>query len=419
MMKKLISLLYKDFLLVVKDKAGLGFLLVMPVTLVFIMTLLQKNAYDILHTGTFKVVILNNDGDSLGNDIIAQFKKSGIFKVTEFSKAGKKADGIEELVAKGKYKVGITIPDSLTFFTRQAVERKISAIFGDSDGNDSAVVTVPEIEICFDPVVRASYLMMIKSMLREFNSGFRTRILLKELSAQIPFLEREIETDNTVTFKEKYASASGRPAITPNAVQHNVPAWILFAMFFIVVSLAGNMVKERDDGSFTRLMFMPVPYSFYIASKVIVYLFVCLVQFVLMLIVGVYIMPLLGFPSLQIGHNITALFIVGLSSAMAAVGFGIFTGTFSRTYQQAAAFGALSVVILSAIGGIWIPVFMMPDAMKVISGISPLNWGIDGFYNVLVRNLPLAESADDLLLLLLFFVVTMAASVAVYRLRKN
>lgn len=416
MIKKLITLLYKDLLLVIKDKTGVGFLLVMPVTLVFIMTLLQKNAFDILHTGTFKVVILNNDADSLGNATVRQFKKSGIFDVTELTGKEKQATGIDELVAKGKYKVGIIIPDSMTFYTRQALDYKISTAFGEAEKNDSIKTGTPEIEICFDPVVRASYLMMVKSMLREFNADFKTRILLKELNSRIPFLESDISIDNTVSFKEKYATTSDRPGVTPNAVQHNVPAWILFAMFFIVVSLAGNMVKEREDGSFARLRFMPVPYSFYISSKVIVYLFVCFVQFVLMLIVGVYIMPILGLSALQILHPFS-LFIIGLASAMAAVGFGILIGTFTRTYQQAAAFGALSVVILSAIGGIWIPVFMMPGTMQIVSVISPLNWGIEGFYNVLVRNLPLYDSLKEISLLISFFLLTMFASVVIYKLR--
>jgi ABC-2 type transport system permease protein len=275
-----------------------------------------------------------------------------------------------------------------------------------------------EIEIYIDPVVRASYLMMVKSMLREFNSEFRTKILLRELNQRIPFIESDITLDNIIDFKEKYAS-TGKSGITPNSVQHNVPAWMLFAMFFIVISLAGNMVKEREDGSFARLRFMPVPYSVYISSKVLVYIFVCLIQFILMLIVGVYIMPLIGFPALQIGNNFVSLFIIGLASALSAVGFGVFTGTFTRSYQQAATFGSLSVVILAAIGGIWVPVFMMPPAMQVVSGISPLNWGIEGFYNVLVRNLPLSDSLNEIFLLVSFFVLMMTASIVMYKFRDN
>jgi ABC-2 type transport system permease protein len=415
MLKKLITLLYKDLLLVIKDKAGVGFLFFMPVSLVFIMTLLQENAYKTLHNSNFKLVILNNDQDSLGNMIVGNLKKSGIFDVTEISETGISP---EKEVAKGHYKIGIVIPDSTTYYTRRSVENKIATAFNDLEQDEISHSHLSEIEIYIDPVVRASYLMMVKSMLREFNSEFRTKILLRELNQRIPFIESDITLDNIIDFKEKYAS-TGKSGITPNSVQHNVPAWMLFAMFFIVISLAGNMVKEREDGSFARLRFMPVPYSVYISSKVLVYIFVCLIQFILMLIVGVYIMPLIGFPALQIGNNFVSLFIIGLASALSAVGFGVFTGTFTRSYQQAATFGSLSVVILAAIGGIWVPVFMMPPAMQVVSGISPLNWGIEGFYNVLVRNLPLSDSLNEIFLLVSFFVLMMTASIVMYKFRDN
>ncbi len=37
--------------------------------------------------------------------------------------------------------------------------------------------------------------------------------------------------------------------VISNSVQHNVPAWSIFAMFFIVIPIAGNMIREREDGS--------------------------------------------------------------------------------------------------------------------------------------------------------------------------
>ena len=50
-------------------------------------------------------------------------------------------------------------------------------------------------------------------------------------------------------------------------------------------------------------------------------------------------------------------------------------GQVARTDQQAAIFGSISVVILSALGGIWIPMFVMPHAMQIVCHLSPLNWG--------------------------------------------
>ena len=43
----------------------------------------------------------------------------------------------------------------------------------------------------------------------------------------------------------------GTAAVTYQThLNHNVPAWTIFAMFFVVISLAGSIVPEKLSGSF-------------------------------------------------------------------------------------------------------------------------------------------------------------------------
>ena len=82
-------------------------------------------------------------------------------------------------------------------------------------------------------------------------------------------------------------------------------------------------------------------------------------------------------------------------------------GTIATTQEQAASFGSVSVVILAALGGIWVPVFMMPSIMQMLSRISPLNWGLEGFYDVFLRGGGMTEVLPYVALLLGFFVIMM------------
>jgi ABC-2 type transport system permease protein len=66
--------------------------------------------------------------------------------------------------------------------------------------------------------------------------------------------------------------------LIPNATQHNVPAWTIFAMFFIVMSLGGSVVREKVSGSFIRLKTMPTNYLVGLLSKQITYLGVTMIQ---------------------------------------------------------------------------------------------------------------------------------------------
>ena len=99
-------------------------------------------------------------------------------------------------------------------------------------------------------------------------------------------------------------------------------------------------------------------------SKILVYLVVCFMQYVLIMAMGVYLFPHVGLPALEINGHFLSLSVIAMAAALAAMGYGIAMGTIDRTHQQAAIFASISVVILAAVGGIWVPVFIMPPVFR-------------------------------------------------------
>jgi ABC-2 type transport system permease protein len=157
-------------------------------------------------------------------------------------------------------------------------------------------------------------------------------------------------------------------------------------------------------------MTMPCSFHLYILSKVGVYLCVCLLQLTLIIVTGMYIIPLFGLPALKLGHSLSALSAMSVSSSLAAIGYGLAIGSIARTNQQASVFGAISVVILAAVGGVWIPVFLMPRFMNLISKISPINWGLNGFNDIFVRDAGFLDILPYCSVSLLFFTITLLVS---------
>jgi len=407
MIRKLFTLIYKDTLVILNDKAGLGYLFAMPVLLVFIMVIIQDSSFKAVSDFNIKIIVLNNDKDSLGNTIVNELKKNRNFAVTEIFDV--KNEKFEENIAKGEYKIGIIVHDSTTYRMKRAVNMNTARMLSTSKKNNLYESNSVSIEIFFDPITQASYKLMVLSMLREYSAKIENRMMMNEIQKRIPFNTNSFDSNNIISYKERYASVKGA-LIIPNSVQHNVPAWTLFAMFFIVMSLAGNMIKEREDGSFTRLSFMSFPMHLYLLAKVFTYLIVGLLQFLLMIFMGVYILRLFGFPALNIGGKHFSLLLTGFISVLAAIGYALMVGTFTKTYQQSSTFGSISVVIFAAIGGIWVPVIAMPPFMQSISAVSPLNWGIEAFNNILVRDLSIESCIKEYLLLSGFFILCLAIS---------
>jgi ABC-2 type transport system permease protein len=204
-----------------------------------------------------------------------------------------------------------------------------------------------------------------------------------DLQGQSEKLKKKM-ISNRVAIDQIIASNNNSTAI-PNSTQHNVPAWTIFAMFFMVVSLGSNIVKERVNGSFLRLKTMPTSFMLVMFSKMAVYVAVAVAQVTLTFSMGVWILPKLGLPRLSVPDNFVALAAVIFISSMAAVSYALMIGAIAKTEQQANGFGAISIIIFGAIGGILVPTFVMPGFMQFASNFSPLHWCLEGFYVLFLK----------------------------------
>jgi ABC-2 type transport system permease protein len=190
--------------------------------------------------------------------------------------------------------------------------------------------------------------------------------------------------------------------LVPTSVQQNVPAWTIFAMFLIIIPLAGCLIRERQEGTMYRLLMVPGAFLAILLGKAVLYVMVCMIQFGMMFAIGAWVLPALGTPALQAGNHPEAVFVVGLATSLAAVGFGMAVGSVARTPEQASMFGATLVVIAGALGGIMFPVFAMPGFMQKLAHASPLGWSQSAFLDLFLRSGNLATVMPQVLGLLAF-----------------
>ncbi|HEY8399095.1 MAG TPA: ABC transporter permease, partial [Flavihumibacter sp.] len=183
---------------------------------------------------------------------------------------------------------------------------------------------------------------------------------------------------------------------------HNVPAWAIFGLFFITIPIAGNMIREREDGSLIRIKMIPGSYYPILLGKLGFYVLLGLLQFTVMIAVGYWLMPVLGLDSLHIGNAYGQIALAVLVIACTATAWGVMIGTLFQTPNQALPFGAISIVILSAIGGIWVPVEILPAALQGLARISPLFWSLDLINDLFLRGASFASIAPKILVLLAF-----------------
>lgn len=406
-MHKFLASTYKEFRLLTRDFGGMVILFVMPLVLIITITLIQDSTFKTISDNKIPILIVDNDNGNVAKTIIEGLQESSAFQIIK----EKKESIAKAQVFKGKYQLAIIIPEKLSQDLEAKVNQNVNEIiakFGLEDNTQEKIkIEKKEVRLYFDPATQQTFKSSVKNGIDKMIATIETQSIYKAFQSQITDdpTETIFETENFISFKEVPLEKEGE-VVLPNSVQHNVPAWSLFAIFFIIVPLSINVVKEKNQGTFVRLRTNPVSYATVLAGKTAVYLIVCMLQFVFMLLIGVYFFPSIGLPTLDVSGKLPLLFLVAFFAGLAAIGLGLLLGTIAKTHEQSAPFGATFVVILAAIGGVWVPVFIMPEFMQMLSHISPMNWGLNAFYDVFLRHGSLIDILPEIGLLLLFFLAT-------------
>ena len=392
-MQKLFAALYKEFLILSRDLPGLLILFLMPGILILIVTVAQENAMKWSKESKSDLLFVDRSNSATSKAIRQSLENSGFYNpITDYHQQSLNEETVTTLIAKGQYSIGIIIAPK-----------------------DSAI------NILIDPVLQEQYKNSIISSLTFLIKGAQSKIAIETLlKTMAPGMDQVMDgmirstLDHLAPVSEVFP-VKDRSSIKPSLSQNSIPGFILFAMFFIVIPLSGSMINEKNEGSFTRLKTLPVPVSVLLTSKVIGYLAVCLIQFGLMMAIGIWILPLFfGLPAFHPGNQYFAIAITTVASSLAAIGFGLIVGTCSTTHGQAALFGSVMVVVLGIVSGSFLPVHFFPHVLQYISALSPVRWGIDNYLDIFVRGEPITTIVPNILLLLLFFVFALIISISIF-----
>jgi len=404
-MKKLLALIIKDILLLLRDWSGLLVLFLMPVALIVVISLVHQSALEVTATPTIHLLVLDYHHDFPIESLTNELQRTNYLDTRyQREKPPFTSDYAQRLMDRYHYTACLIIQPSVS----------------EEETDFSEEPPVIPLKLVIDPVVPSA---SRRAMLYALSHVFISMELLNLLELHQEDLGESFDDIHVPEYGsphfplETIQTSKEHDHIQPTATQQNVPAWTLFAMFFIVIPLSAQLIDERQNGMLTRVMATAAGYPRILLSKIIVFVLVCLAQFFLMLLAGFYLLPLLGISRLVIGSAYTSMMVVALASALAATGFGILVGTVATTHQQASVFGAVSIVIAAALGGIMVPIFAMPHTMQTISHFSPLAWGLNAFLDVFLRNAPLRMIRHDVLLLCAFFLTTLILSL-LYRIVK-
>lgn len=403
-LQTLLACVRKELLLLRRDKHGLLLLFAMPIAFILVMSLALQDEFEARAGKKIAVLAVDGDRSAASRQLLARLADSGAFDVRLRDEAAD-THTLQQVLLSERYAFAVAI----------------AAGYGDQLTQPPAAEAAPAVIATVAPDTGKQTELVFLAALREALGRQRVNVLLDSVREALPDADAALGENalaNILDVQYAYRGSEERQR-APSAVQQNVPAWLVFAVFFVAIPLSNTLIRERQLGTLRRLRSTNIGGFTVLASKWITFFAVNQLQVVSMLLVGMYLVPAFGGEALQLRGSLAALIVVATALSVAALGYALLIAASTRTTEQATLLGGAGNIILAALGGIMVPKFIMPDAMQTATNLSPMAWGLDGLLEVLLRGGGCADVLPQVGALAAFGSITLLAAWLIQRRRTD
>jgi ABC-2 type transport system permease protein len=193
--------------------------------------------------------------------------------------------------------------------------------------------------------------------------------------------------------------------------KQNVPGYAVMFALFTILSGGGALLREKEMGTFRRLLIAPVTRTRILIGKLLPTFLTVLLQMTVFFAFGHLVF------GMELGQSLGGLALVGAAVAMAATSLSILMATFVKTESQLSGVSLLVVLGMSSLGGSWWPLEIVPDFMKTLAHVITINaWAMDGFKDILWYGRGVVDVLPEVGVLVLISLVAFGVGLARFKL---
>ena len=174
-----------------------------------------------------------------------------------------------------------------------------------------------------------------------------------------------------------------------------VPGYAVMFVFFIMISMVSTFLKDRDLGMSARIASTALSPKYYLLGKWIPYMLIVWVQILILLFFGklVYHIPV---------EQPFLLFFLSLALAFTATGLGLALALMVKTENMGIAVKQMIGLGGAMLGGLWMPLELLPDFIQTIARILPQYWAHQAFQDALNGTLMMKGFLQGLFMIFVF-----------------
>ena len=357
-MKQLLTFIKKEFHHILRDKRSMLVLLGLPIVQLLIFGFAITT-----ETRNCNIAILDNSKDEATQNIITRIESSTYFDIDRTLSSN---DQIEKVFKTGRIKLAIVFQSNFQNDLLHTNKAQIQIITDASDPNQANTL--------------ANY---VSAIVMEYQQELNQ-------NKDLPYtINTEIRMLYNPQLKGEYSSVPG------------VMGMILLLISAMMTSI--SIVKEKEMGTMEVLLVSPMKPSIVIASKVIPYFIVSLINVITILLISNFVF---GIP---IQGSFILLSLITIIYIICSLALGILISTVTSSQQAAMIISLMGLMLpVVMLSGYAFPIANMPWILQIISNIIPAKWYIIMVKDVMIKGIGLFEIWQELIIILgmtMFFLV--------------
>jgi ABC-2 type transport system permease protein len=217
------------------------------------------------------------------------------------------------------------------------------------------------------------------------------------------------------------ANAGSDQAVQALSAGHNVtigpfdqtlPGYAVFFSLFGLNAVAATILQEKEDGTFRRLLIAPIQKYALLGGKMLAQFIVTMAQLSILFLVGYFVFKVHINDWLAVG-----LLLIGTS--FAATGLGMLLVSLVKTRAQVNPIISLVVLISSAIGGAWWPLFLEPEWLQHLAKVGITAWAMEGLNGSMILGKSFMGVLPDILGLLGYGLICFLLALWLFRFQQK
>ncbi|MBN1967679.1 MAG: ABC transporter permease, partial [Anaerolineae bacterium] len=426
MWTKLIAIARKDIYVAFRDRNALMIMFAAPIAIAAIIGLAFGSGGDV-SIDAVPVAVANQDSGATlpgGQTLVLGQTVQEAFVPTGNAEADADFQQIYELTD------GEAITDISS--ARQQVE----------DGDLAAVITIPEdftqraltgsepgaIAVYYDSG-RSVGPSVVISILRYITNGMNTVLLAQRVGpAYLAQLGGTLGVDQSAIAQavERFSADAMAAALEPpiqleqvnlqgktrtfDAMQYFAPSMAILFMTFTMAAGGTGILIEQRAWTLQRIMTTPTPRWVFMGGKLLGTYLTGVIQMVMLLGLMSLVAMMLGRKTSVWGTNYIGIALLLLMVSFAATSLGLAIAAFAKSEAQASTYNTVALFLLGMLGGSFVQIEGLPDAIGWLPKLTLNYWGIQGFFDLSTGEATVADIGPNLLALAAIGVVLFAVS---------